>query len=234
MSQINETQSNQLPSTGTPTQRSLKDMPKRWAPLIGAFALGLLYALLPEYVTIGPSWLPLALISIILIPVILIIYVRRHRPVPIVPVRVLLFIMLGVVTLALAIGVALMLKTLPGRTQAQSIQLLRTAGLLWTSNILVFGLWYWEIDGGGPHKRFMAGHPAADFMFPQQVDGNTSGWEPHFFDYLFVAFTTATAFSPTDTYPLTWKAKALMMIEGVIALVISVILVGRAINILVQ
>jgi hypothetical protein len=232
MSQINETQNNQLLPIEAPKRRTLEDMPKRWAPLIGAFVLGILYALLPDYVTIGPSWLPLVLISVILVPVILLFFVRRQHPVSIVPTRVLLFIMLGVVTLALSVGVGLMIRTLPSETQAQSIELLRTAALLWTSNIMVFGLWYWEIDGGGPHKRFMAGHPAADFMFPQQVDGNTTGWEPHFFDYLFVAFTSATAFSPTDTYPLTWKAKALMMIEAMISLVIAVILVGRAINIL--
>jgi hypothetical protein len=236
MSQINETQNDQLPSIiETPKRQSPEAMPKRWAALVGAFVLGVLYALLPDYVSIGGlSWLPLVLVSVILVPVILIAFVGRHRQVsvPLVTIRILLFIMLGVLTLTLAIGVGLMIETLPTRTPAQSVGLLRTAALLWTSNILVFGLWYWEIDGGGPHKRFMAGHPAADFMFPQQVDGNTTGWAPHFFDYLFVAFTGATAFSPTDTYPLTWKAKALMMIEATISLVIGVILVGRAINIL--
>jgi hypothetical protein len=79
--------------------------------------------------------------------------------------------------------------------------LLRAAALLWSFNILVFALWYWEIDGGGPWKGHLAGHRAADFLFPQQA--KDEHWAPHFLDYLFVAFTGVTALSPPDTYPLT-------------------------------
>ncbi len=104
--------------------------------------------------------------------------------------------------------------------------------LLWSFNVLVFALWYWEVDGGGPLKRHLSGHQAADFMFPQQAKGNTSGWAPHFLDYLFLAFTGATALSPADTYPLTRTAKALMMIEAIISVTVIVILVGRGVNIL--
>lgn len=232
MNQTNETQNTQ-PSVASEAP-ALERMSPKWAALIGAFLFGVLYALLPDYIAIGPTWLPLAIEVLLLIPISLLFIRYRRRPLPGMggPIRILLFALLGVVTLALIIGVALMIKTLPNETQAQSIQLLRTGALLWLSNILVFGLWYWETDGGGPHKRFKTGHQAADFMFPQQVDGNTRGWEPHFFDYLFLAFTGATAFSPTDTYPLTGKAKMLMMVEAMIALVISVVLIGRAINIL--
>ncbi len=110
--------------------------------------------------------------------------------------------------------------------------LLRSAALLWGFNILVFALWYWEIDGGGPYKRHLAGHQATDFMFPQQADGNKTGWVSHFFDYLFLAFTGATALSPADTYPLTPLAKALMMMEAVLSMTIIVLLAARAVNIL--
>ena len=98
-------------------------------------------------------------------------------------------------------------------------------------NILVFAFWYWEIDGGGPRRRHEAGHRAADFLFPQQVEGKSGKWAAGFFDYLFVAFTGATAFSPTDTYPLTRRAKALMMVEAILSLTIVVILIGRVANI---
>ena len=110
--------------------------------------------------------------------------------------------------------------------------LLQSSVLLWVFNILVFALWYWEIDGGRPVKRHLAGHQAADFMFPQQAGGNDGSWAPHFLDYLFVAFTGATALSPTDTYPLTRPAKALMMMEAMLSVAIIVLLVARAVNIL--
>jgi hypothetical protein len=135
-----------------------------------------------------------------------------------------------VVTLGLAGSIALLIYTLPGNKQASI--LLRSAGLLWCSNILVFALWYWEIDGGGPHKRRLSGHKAADLMFPQQVDGNTTDWIATFIDYLFVAFTDATALSPADTYPLTPRAKMLMMVEAIFSLIIIVLLAARAVNIL--
>src|SRR5579883_3240817 len=100
------------------------------------------------------------------------------------------------------------------------------------ANVLAFGLWYWQIDGGGPAQRHAAGHTAADFMFPQQANGNVSGWMPRFPDYLFLAFTGATALSPADTYPLTRPAKMLMLLEALLSMMIIVLLAGRAVNIL--
>ncbi len=126
------------------------------------------------------------------------------------------------------VGVALFVLTLP--TDRHATNLLRAAALLWSFNILVFALWYWEVDGGGPWKRHLAGHRAADFLFPQQAAGER--WVPHFLDYLFVAFTGATALSPADTYPLTRRAKALMMVEAVLSLMVIGILIARAVNIL--
>jgi uncharacterized membrane protein len=198
---------------------------------LGAIALGLLFAALPTRLTFGPGWLPLVLIIIIILPPI--ISLVMHKPLPHIAMRTLGFALLFVVTAALAIGVALLVTTLPHRTEAQATSLLRDAVLLWLSNILVFALWFWEIDGGGSRKRYEAGHPAADLQFPQQAQGNVDGkWAPHFLDYLFVAFTTATALSPTDTLPLTHKAKVLVMIEALIALSITILIAARAVNIL--
>jgi len=142
--------------------------------------------------------------------------------------RLLVLVPLGVSTLALIVGVALLILSLPTDTHATN--LLRTAALLWAFNILVFALWYWEFDGGGQWKRHLAGHRAADFLFPQQAAGEH--WVPHFLDYLFVAFTGATALSPADTYPLTRLAKMLMMLEAVLSLTVIGILIARAVNIL--
>src|SRR6266496_484347 len=140
----------------------------------------------------------------------------------------LVLVPLAVSTLALVVGVALFVLTVPTNTHATN--LLRAGALLWSFNILVFALWYWEIDGGGPWKRHLAGHRAADFLFPQQASGEH--WTPHFLDYLFVAFTGATALSPADTYPLTRLAKMLMMCEALLSLTIAAILIARAVNIL--
>jgi hypothetical protein len=199
--------------------------------LVAAFVaviVGVLFLALPGYLTIGPNWLLLVVEAILLLPLLFFGYTKRllsRRGI-----RILTLTMLGVATAALASGIALLINSLPGNNNAPL--LLRSAALLWFSNVLVFALWYWEIDGGGPLKRHLMGHKAADFMFPQQTDGNTSNWMPHFFDYLFVAFTGATALSPADTYPLTRVAKGLMMVEAIFSMIVIVLLAARAVNIL--
>ncbi len=193
-----------------------------------AVLIGVLFLALPGFLTIGPTWLLLVVEGILFLPLLFFGYTKRllsRRGI-----RILTLTMLGVATAALASGIVLLIKSLPGNSNAPL--LLRSAALLWCSNVLVFSLWYWEIDGGGPLKRHLMGHKAADFMFPQQTDGNTNNWMPHFLDYLFVAFTGATALSPADTFPLTRIAKGLMVIEAVFSMVIIVLLAARAVNIL--
>lgn len=202
----------------------------RLAVLFAVLGSGVLYALLPEHLTLGPSWLLLAIEGVIMLPV-TVLWIMG-RPLPYALTRKIVLFVLGLITIALIIGVALFVITLPNRQQNEASSLLRTAALMYFSNILIFGLWYWELDGGGPHNRFLNGHQAADFMFPQQADGDPGHWKPHLMDYLFVAFTGATALSPTDTYPLTRRAKGLMMLEAIVSLVILALLAGRAVNIL--
>jgi len=196
------------------------------AALVGILLTGLLYLVLPPDVIIGPNWLLLVIEGVFVVPLfidLLTAWELSHTAR-----RVLVLVPLGIGTLALVVGVALFIFTLPTDTHATN--LLRAAALLWSFNILVFALWYWELDGGGPWKRYHSGHHAADFLFPQQADGKS--WAPHFLDYLFLAFTGVTALSPADTYPLTRLAKALMMIEAVLSLAIVGILIARAVNIL--
>ncbi len=194
--------------------------------LIGILLTGLLYLVLPANLTIGPNWLLLVVEGVFVVPLfidVLTAWNLSHRVR-----RMLVLVPLAVSTLALVIGVALFILTLPTNTHATN--LLRAAALLWSFNILVFALWYWEVDGGGPWKRHLSGHRGADFLFPQQATGEH--WTPHFLDYLFVAFTGATALSPTDTYPLTRLAKVLMMVEALLSLTVVGILISRAVNIL--
>jgi uncharacterized membrane protein len=106
--------------------------------------------------------------------------------------------------------------------------------LIWLTNFLIFALWYWEIDRGGPGRR-AAGHDGPpDFLFPQMADDRIEprAWRPKFLDYLYVSLTNAAAFSPTDTMPLTHMAKSVMGIQSIVSLVTIGLIVSRAINIL--
>jgi hypothetical protein len=232
MSQFDNQQSEPAPDpqVDSHTNKKTPKVAPMWVATIAALLFGVIYAVLPEQITLGPGWLPLAIEIIVILPGYIAHFFKhpyaRHIK------HISAFIVLGIVTIALAIGVILLVSTLPQRHEGiQAINLLRTGVLLYVSNILVFSLWYWEIDGNGPHQRFQAGHKASDLLFPQQSDGNSKGWVPYFVDYLFVAFTASTALSPTDTFPLTHRAKLLMTIQAIIAMTILSILIGRAINI---
>ena len=113
-------------------------------------------------------------------------------------------------------------------------ELITSGVLIWLTNFLIFALWYWELDRGGPGRR-AAGHDGApDFLFPQMADDRIEprDWRPRFFDYLYVSLTNATAFSPTDTMPLTATAKGVMGIQALVSLVTIGLIVSRAVNIL--
>ena len=237
--QIDESQELERPKEPDPLlkspnhQRVLRALLiQRWAATLGILSLGVLYLFLSDRLVPAfiPRWLPLLLDGILVLPFVYSLVMRRHLPQRLL--RILGFLLAGIATVAVISSIVLLLSTLPTRGTKDSIGLVRDAAILWISNILVFGMWYWELDGGGPLKRHKAGHKAIDFMFPQQVDGDTDGWAPHFIDYVFLAFNTATAFSPTDTPPLSRPAKVLMMIESIISLIIIAGLAARAINIL--
>ena len=104
---------------------------------------------------------------------------------------------------------------------------------IWLTNVLVFGLWYWELDRGGPAERQLPGHRRPDFLFPQMsTPGSSPGWAPSLLDYIYTSFTNATAFSPTDTLPLTAWAKLLMSVQSLASLVTVAVVISRAVNIL--
>jgi uncharacterized membrane protein len=112
--------------------------------------------------------------------------------------------------------------------------LLLTGGAVWLTNVIVFALWYWELDSGGPAARANARKDRPDFLFPQMTatDLAPRDWEPGFVDYLYVSFTNATAFSPTDTMPMTRWAKLAMMFQSIVSVVVVALVIARAINIL--
>jgi hypothetical protein len=146
---------------------------------------------------------------------------------------------LGVVTLAMLASLTLLVLGLPARKETPG-QLLVSAACLWLSNVLIFASWYWRLDAGGPHQRDLRGaHTDGAFLFPQMMldpelreEMGEQDWRPGFVDYLFLAFNTSTAFSPTDVPVLSRWAKGLMMIQAAISLATLAILAARAINIL--
>jgi hypothetical protein len=198
----------------------------RWPSAVALLAVGALYAVLSDGLTLGPRAFLLGLVAVLLVPSLTAHLRGSHRLA-----RGFAFGVIGLVTVAL-MGSAFLLvsSSLGGGTPAPA--LLRDAALLWVINVTTFAVWYWEIDGGGPAQRRREGHVSEDFLFPQMnLDDKTAyAWSPGFLDYLFLAFNTSTAFSPTDTAVLSRRAKILMMAQALLSLLILAVLVGRAIN----
>jgi uncharacterized membrane protein len=168
----------------------------------------------------------LTLVSVLLVPL-----VSAHQQGRYHLARLLGLGLVSLVTVAVIISVFLLISSLlSGQTPAQ--ELLQDAALLWVINVVTFAVWYWEIDGGGPAQRRQEGHVSEDFLFPQMNFDSKSArtWSPGFLDYLFLAFNTSTAFSPTDTAFLSRRAKVLMMVQALLSLLIIAVLVSRAIN----
>ena len=218
-----------------PAQKRTNDREPRWPAGIAVIAIGGLYAALPSSLVIaGPRWLILAIVLTLLVPTII-----SHRVGHRVLNEVLGYGLNGVVTLAMIISLVRLLSAVTDHTIAPS-ELLRSAAALWLSNILVFASWYWHLDGGGPHERALhPGHTDGAFLFPQMTmdpaakrAAGEHDWEPNFVDYLFLAFNTSTAFSPTDVPVLSRWAKILMMLQSLISLLVIALLAGRAVNIL--
>lgn len=206
-----------------------------WPPFVATVALGGLYAALPPSLLGGaPRWL-MAVIAVGLGVPIWILHHRHNHMLS----RVLGYILNSIVTLALIVSLGFLIKEVTVH-KVTPPQLLISAGALWVSNFLVFASWYWRLDGGGPHQRAMTrGHTDGAFLFPQMTmhpDAKSAAgeeeWEPNFIDYLFLAFNTSTAFSPTDVPVLSRWAKLLMMIQAMISLLVLALLAGRAVNIL--
>ena len=198
----------------------------RWPALLALLAVIGLYIGLPEFLTFGHSWL---VVSILLVAAAaLVLSNRRGRH----DLNHNLGLVVNGANTALMVGsVLLLIKSLPEHKEAPQ-SLLRSAAALWITNILVFALWYWRLDAGGPNQRDMRSHHhEGAFLFPQMTMRHGT-WSPQFVDYLFLAFNTSTALSPADTQALSRWAKLLMMAQALISLTIIVLLVARSVNIM--
>jgi hypothetical protein len=211
------------------------DKPEPRGQAVLAFlAICAIYLALPRDLVVGPIWLLPTLIVVLLVPTVV-----SHRVGKQSLNRTLGFVINGITTLALIGSVILLVRALPGHRESP-VRLLRSGGLLWLTNVIVFALWYWRLDGGGPtlrqqEKKF----GSKSFLFPQmQIPHDERGqfacarWRPRFIDYLFVAFTQSSTFGPTDSPLLARWAKILAMVQILISLTIVVLLISQAVGVL--
>jgi hypothetical protein len=211
------------------------DKPEPRGQAVLAFlAICAIYLALPRNLVVGPVWLLPTLIVVLLVPTVVSHRMGRHSLN-----RTLGFVINGITTLALIGSVILLVRALPAHRQPP-LQLLRSGGLLWLTNVIVFALWYWRLDGGGPtlrqkEKKF----GSASFLFPQmqiphdeRAQFQCAHWRPRFIDYLFVALTQSSTFGPTDAPLLARWAKVLVMVQILISLTIVVLLISQAVGVL--
>jgi hypothetical protein len=147
--------------------------------------------------------------------------------------RTVALALLGLISLANALLLLAVIASLVRGDERSGAQLLLKAIVVWGSNVITYGLWYWEFDRGGPVRRFQPDPPLPDFQFPQMENPQLAepGWHPQVVDYVYVSFTNSIAFSPTDAMPLTRRAKLLMLSESSISSVTVLLVAARAINI---
>ena len=212
-----------IPSRGEP----------RWQAVVAvAVAIGLQVAL-PVRVTqgLGPRWLVPALEGALAVAVLITNPHRADREGS--ALRWLSLSLIALITVVNMVALAELIKALLGHAGAGGRALVYASVPIWVTNVIVFGLWFWELDRGGVRARLQGTHRAPDFLFPQMsTPGSSPGWAPQFVDYLYTSFTNATAFSPTDTMPLTGWSKLLMMAESMASLLTVALVVSRAVNIL--
>jgi hypothetical protein len=218
-----------LPGWLRPTQGEY-----RFAVVLAVLVAVVLQLALPDRLSIGPGWALPALEGALMVMLTIAnpLRLRRHSR----PIRFTSLLLVAAITLGNAISaVVFITDILYARHDTQHAStLLAVGGEIYLTNIIAFGLWYWELDRGGPVWRAIGTPAHPDLLFPQMTMPELSpdDWHPHFTDYLYVSFTNATAFSPTDTLPLSRWVKLLMAIQSAVSLAVVGLVIARAVNIL--
>jgi hypothetical protein len=222
-----------MPGHQPHTQEQLDDAARGvlwWPSALALLIVGLGYSLMSQLLTIGPPWSVLTAVVVGSAAIYILRWRGQHTYRRLVALAILL-----IVTAAVGASAVFLLVS-PAVADVPAVELLRDAVLLWISNILNFGLWYWEIDGDGPVSRLVRRTPpSTDFAFPPQQQAALSGdekldWAPQLIDYMFLAFTSSSTFGPTDTLVMARRAKLLMMLQASVSLVIFGGLVARAVG----
>jgi hypothetical protein len=215
-------------------QQTAKSREPRWHAMVAIFAVGGLRLALPRELAVGPDWLFLVVIGALATFYLVAAQLNKSKLC-----TFLGYLVIAIVTADMTWSLCLLVAALPQHKETP-LALLRSAGELWITNIIVFASWYWRLDAGGPYARSLRDeHTDGAFLFPQmalsqeaQVAMGEDQWSPGFIDYLFLAFNTSTAFSPTDSPVLSRWAKVLMMVQSLISLATIALLAARAVNIL--
>ena len=208
---------------------------RRWPASLAVVAVLVLQVLVPTQINALPRWLMPVLGGLLLLPLVWMnpFHLRRDEP----WLRSVEITLVAVLVAVNAFYLAGMIFFLNNGDADNGRVLVKGALLIWVTNVVAFAVWYWEIDRGGPFARAPEHEreaERADLLFPQMTV-DLPGWDrwlPGFTDYLFVAFTAATAFSPTDTMPLTARTKALMGVQSAISLLTVAVIAARAVNVL--
>ena len=206
----------------------------RWQAVLALLAVGGIYLALPRSLVVGPTWLLPVVIVVLVTPTIVAHRMGRYSLN-----RALGLVTSSVTTLALIASVVLLVLGVPAHKEAP-LALLCSGAELWLTNVLVFAVWYWRLDGGGATKRQQRREfGSRSFVFPQmQIEKversrfECTGWRPLFIDYLFIAWTTSSTFGPTDAPLLARWAKIFTMLQIAISLTIVIVLISRAIGVL--
>jgi hypothetical protein len=207
----------------------------RLPPAIAVALAIVLELILPSRFTIRPFWVLPALEGALLIGLIIVNPTRINRTSTLV--RAASILLIALISLTNAYSSAELIHAIINGTAGDRPELLLIRGAnVYVTNIIVFALWYWEWDRGGPVARAQGLRPYPDFLFPQMGQGGAGmtppDWRPNFLDYLYVSYTNVTAFSPTDTMPMSRWAKMLMLLQSAIALLTVAFVIARAVNVL--
>jgi hypothetical protein len=215
----------------TSAQNQGDSVESRWGPIIAVLAVSGIFELLPFRLRVFPTWTPYLAALLLLVPM-LGTQLSRGKPSWVRAESTAIFLFVGAAGVAIILILFRLIRAIIYHTpDIPPIPLLASTVGLWIFNIFVFALVYWQMDGGGPSTRLIKGR-RPDLLFARSGHSEAlePGWRPKFIDYLFLAFTTSIAFSPTDTLPITSRAKILIMLQGFISLVTIVIVAARAVS----
>jgi uncharacterized membrane protein len=203
----------------------------RWPASLALVACVALYLLLPDRLVVGPHWLLPVLVALPLGP----LSARRHRhPDESTWIRHATIALIALVTLANVASMVLLVHHLLVSQVSQGRRLIYSAVAVWLTNVIVYGLWFWEVDRGGPHRRASGEKLVIDLQFPQMENPDLAPehWRPHFTDYLYTSFANGTSFAPADAMPFSFRMKVLFTTESIVSLVTIAVVAARAVNIL--
>ena len=208
--------------------------PESRLPVLTALVTAIVLQLaIPKSYTVVPRWPLIALELLLVVVLVGLNPLRLSRPTSFG--RWASYVLLAAITVDNSLSALVLdIRILSGEVSNQAAVLLGSGAAIYVTNVIVFGIWYWELDRGGPFARREGARPYPDFMFPQMTERELAppNWRPEFFDYLYVSFTNVVAFSPTDTMPLARWAKAMMTVQSMVSFTTLALVIARAVNVL--